>query len=67
MNLRLLTISLSAITASAALPEISVSAARNETNSVTTPRGVITRFSRFPALVNGEIVPFGKFTFIRLG
>lgn len=33
---------------------------------VTTPRGVITRFSGFPALVNGAIVPFGTFTFTRL-
>jgi len=33
---------------------------------VTTPRGIITRFIGFPALVNGEIVPFGTFTFSRL-
>jgi hypothetical protein len=33
---------------------------------VTTPRGVVTRFTGFPALVNGEIVPFGTFTFTRL-
>jgi len=33
---------------------------------VTTPRGIITRFTGFPALVNGEIVPFGTFTFTRL-
>jgi hypothetical protein len=33
---------------------------------VTVPRGVVTRFTGFPALVNGEIVPFGTFTFTRL-
>jgi len=33
---------------------------------VTAPRGVDTRFTGFPALVNGEIVPFGTFTFTRL-
>ena len=33
---------------------------------VTAPRGVVTRFTDFPALVNGEIVPFGTFTFTRL-
>jgi len=33
---------------------------------VTTPRGIITRFTGFPALVNGEIVPRGTFTFTRL-
>ncbi len=33
---------------------------------VTTPRGVVTKFAGFPALVNGAIVPFGTFTFIRL-
>ncbi len=35
-------------------------------DQVTTPRGVITRFSGFPALVGGRIVPFGTFTFTRL-
>lgn len=33
---------------------------------VTTPREVVTRFTGFPALVNGEVVPFGTFTFTRL-
>jgi hypothetical protein len=35
-------------------------------DQVTTPRGVIRRFTGFPALVNGVIVPFGTFTFTRL-
>lgn len=35
-------------------------------DAVTTPRGVITRFTGFPALVNGVVVPFGTFTFRRL-
>jgi hypothetical protein len=35
-------------------------------DQVTTPRGVVTRFTGFPALVNGVIVPFGTFTFTRL-
>jgi len=35
-------------------------------DQVTVPRGVITRFIDFPALVNGVIVPFGTFTFTRL-
>ena len=33
---------------------------------VTSPRGTITRFHDFPALVDGQIVPFGTFTFTRL-
>jgi hypothetical protein len=33
---------------------------------VTSPRGVVTRFTGFPALVNDVIVPFGTFTFTRL-
>jgi hypothetical protein len=33
---------------------------------VTVPRGVVTRFTGFPALVNGTIVPFGTYTFTRL-
>jgi hypothetical protein len=33
---------------------------------VTLPRGVVTRFTGFPALVGGTIVPFGTFTFTRL-
>lgn len=33
---------------------------------VTTPRGVVTQFTDFPALVNGQIVPFGTYTFTRL-
>jgi hypothetical protein len=33
---------------------------------VTVPRGIVTKFTGFPALVNGEIVPFGTFTFTRL-
>jgi len=35
-------------------------------DQVTVPRGVITQFSGFPALVNGQIVPFGTYTFTRL-
>ena len=35
-------------------------------DQVTVPRGVVTRFTGFPALVNGVIVPFGTFTFTRL-
>jgi hypothetical protein len=35
-------------------------------DQVTSPRGVVTRFTGFPALVNGVIVPFGTFTFTRL-
>jgi hypothetical protein len=35
-------------------------------DQVTVPRGVITRFAGFPALVNGVSVPFGTFTFTRL-
>ncbi|MEW6157937.1 MAG: spondin domain-containing protein [Verrucomicrobiota bacterium] len=35
-------------------------------DQVTVPRGVITRFTGFPALVNGTIVPFGTFEFTRL-
>jgi hypothetical protein len=33
---------------------------------VTMPRDVVTRFTGFPALVNGTIVPFGTFAFTRL-
>ena len=33
---------------------------------VTVPRGVVTRFTGFPAIQNGVIVPFGNFTFTRL-
>jgi hypothetical protein len=33
---------------------------------VTAPRGVVTRFTGFPALVGGAIIPFGTFTFTRL-
>lgn len=29
---------------------------------VTAPRDVVTRFAGYPALINGEIVPFGTFT-----
>ena len=32
----------------------------------TTPRGIVTQFADFPALVNGQIVPFGTYTFTRL-
>ena len=35
-------------------------------DQVTVPRGVVTRFTGFPALVDGTIVPFGTFTFTRL-
>lgn len=35
-------------------------------DQVTVPRGVVTQFAGFPALVNGVIVPFGTFTFTRL-
>ena len=35
-------------------------------DQVTVPRGVITRFTGFPAIQNGVIVPFGTFTFTRL-
>jgi hypothetical protein len=35
-------------------------------DQVTVPRGIITRFTGFPALVNGAIVPFGTYTFTRL-
>jgi hypothetical protein len=35
-------------------------------DQVTVPRGVVTRFTGFPAIQNGVIVPFGNFTFIRL-
>jgi len=35
-------------------------------DQVTMPRGVITEFTNFPALVNGQIVPFGTYTFMRL-
>ncbi len=35
-------------------------------DQVTAPRGVITDFMGFPALVNGVIVPFGNYTFTRL-
>ena len=35
-------------------------------DQVTTPRGVVTQFADFPALVNGQIVPFGTYTFTRL-
>lgn len=33
---------------------------------VTVPRDVVTEFTDFPALVNGQVVPFGTYTFIRL-
>lgn len=33
---------------------------------VTTPRGVVTRFTGYPALINGTIVPFGTFTVRRI-
>jgi len=33
---------------------------------VTSPRGVITQFTGFPAIQSGVIVPFGTFTFTRL-
>ncbi len=33
---------------------------------VTSPRGVITQFTGFPAIQTGIIVPFGTFTFTRL-
>ncbi len=35
-------------------------------DQVTTPRGLVTQFADFPALVNGQIVPFGTYTFTRL-
>lgn len=35
-------------------------------DSVTVPRGVVTRFTGFPALVDGQIVPFGYFKFTRM-
>lgn len=35
-------------------------------DQVTVPRGFIQRFSGFPALQNGSIVPFGNFVFTRL-
>ena len=35
-------------------------------DQVTVPRGLVTEFTDFPALVNGVIVPFGTFTFTRL-
>ena len=38
----------------------------NSADLVTIPRGAVARFTGFPALVNGEIVPFGTFTFTRL-
>jgi len=31
----------------------------------TSPRQPITKFTTFPALVNGTVVPFGAFTFSR--
>ena len=34
-------------------------------DQATVPRGVVTEFTDFPALVNGVIVPFGTFTFTR--
>ena len=34
-------------------------------DQVTAPRGGITEFTGFPALVNGVIVPFGNYTFTR--
>lgn len=34
-------------------------------DQVTVPRGVVTEFTDFPALVNGAIVPFATFTFTR--
>ena len=34
-------------------------------DQVTVPRGVVTEFTDFHALVNGAIVPFGTFTFTR--
>lgn len=34
-------------------------------DQVTVPRGVVSVFTDFPALVNGVIVPFGTFTFTR--
>ncbi len=35
-------------------------------DQVTLPRGVITRFTSFPGVQNGTLVPFGTFTFTRL-
>jgi hypothetical protein len=35
-------------------------------DQITVPRGIVTRFMGFPALVNGVILPFGTFTFMRL-
>ena len=35
-------------------------------DEVTVPRGVVTEFAGFPALVNEEIVPFANYTFTRL-
>jgi hypothetical protein len=35
-------------------------------DQVTTPRGVVTQFTGFPAIQDGVIVPFGTFTFTRL-
>jgi len=34
-------------------------------DQVTSPRGVVTQFTGFPALQNGKIVSFGTFTFTR--
>jgi hypothetical protein len=35
-------------------------------DQATVPRGVITRFTGFPAIQDGVIVPFGRFVFTRL-
>jgi len=35
-------------------------------DQVTVPRGVVSEFADFPALVNGQVVPFGTYTFTRL-
>jgi len=33
---------------------------------VTTPRGVVTQFAGYPALINGAVMPFGTFTVRRI-
>ena len=35
-------------------------------DQVTVPRGVVTRFAGFPAIQDGDLVPFGTFAFTRL-
>ncbi len=35
-------------------------------DQITVPRGVVTRFAGFPAIQDGDLVPFGTFAFTRL-